>query len=84
MRDPDFKSVLEEATAQLLWEFSRELARLASKAARVLDDAMAPEQEINIRLRAADIVASKLPALLALLDQEQRILRLEDLANGTQ
>lgn len=77
LQDPVFQAALEEATRQALREFSRALVRLAAKAAQALDAALSADQDIQIRLRAADIVTGRLVAVRDLIDIEERLAALE-------
>jgi hypothetical protein len=75
--DAAFQAALAAATAAALKEFSTTLVRLADKAAQALEDALDKEQDIQYRLRAADIVTSKLLVVRELVDLEGRISALE-------
>lgn len=77
--DVVFQAALEEATRQALKEFSTNLVRLADKAVRVLEMALDGPEAIHIqhRLRAADIVTTKLLAVRELVDLEERLSKLE-------
>jgi hypothetical protein len=78
LRDhPPFQKAIDDATRQSLRSFSTVLVRLADKAAGALEDALAPEQQITTRLRAADIVTARLIAIRSLVDLEDRIAQLE-------
>jgi len=79
MADATFQAALEEATREALKEFSRALTRLAAEAVKVLEDAMASKQEMHVRLRAADIVTSRLLAVREQVELEERLTRLEGL-----
>jgi hypothetical protein len=76
--DAAFQAALEAATRQALKDFSTTLVRLAQKAAQALDDALETGQEMNHRLRAADIVTGRLLAVRELVDLEERVKNLED------
>jgi hypothetical protein len=75
--DANFQAALEGATRQALKEFSVNLVRLAHKAAQALDDALGTDQDMQHRLRAADIVTTKLLAVREAVDMEDRLARLE-------
>lgn len=75
--DDRFQAALEEATATALKEFSRALVRLADKAVKALEDALDKEQDISVRLRAADIVTGRMLAVREQADLEERLAALE-------
>lgn len=75
--DEQFKAALEEATRVALKEFSRALVCLTDKAINALEDALAPKQDISVRLRAADIVTGRLLAVREQVDLEERLAALE-------
>jgi hypothetical protein len=75
--DDAFRAALEEGTAAALKEFSRALVRMAEKATAALDDALGKKQEIGVRLRAADIVTSRMLEIRKMVDYEERLARLE-------
>lgn len=79
--DANFQAALEEATAEMLKEFSRGLVRLADKAIGALEAALGSRQRIAVRLRAADIVTARLLAVRELVDLEGRLSALEGSAN---
>ena len=73
-----FQQALTDAEADALAELSRELVRLAGLAAGTLEQAMGDrDATAGQRIRAADIVLSRLLQLRQLVDLEQRIQALE-------
>lgn len=81
MTDELFQAALEEATQAALQEFSRALVRLADSAVEVLEAAMGKRQRMANRLRAADIVTSRLLMVRELVDLESRLAQLEGAMN---
>ena len=80
MRQDDFRSALKTAEAASIENLARELVRLGEKAARTLDEAMTAEDATtSARVRAADIVISKLLQLREMVDLEKRLQTLERL-----
>lgn len=77
--DPVFQAALEDATRQALKEFSASLVRLAQKAVKALESALDSKEAAHLpqRLRAADIVTTKLLAVRELVDIEARLTELE-------
>lgn len=83
--DARFQAALEDATGAAIKEFSRSLVRLTDKAVKVLETAMSSKQKMEHRLRAADIVTSRLLAVRELVNLEERLDALEKLlANQSQ
>lgn len=80
LRQDDFRSALKTAEAASIENLARELVRLGEKAARTLDEAMTAEDATtSARVRAADIVISKLLQLREMVDLEKRVQELERL-----
>ena len=77
LREPDFSAALRAAEADALRGLSRRLAGLGEAAADALRDALDEEQPIGIRLRAADLVTQRGPALAELTDLITRLEALE-------
>lgn len=77
LREPDFSAALRAAEADALRGLSRRLAGLGEAAADALRDALDEEQPIGIRLRAADLVTARGPALAELTDLVARLEALE-------
>jgi len=73
-----FRQALQAAETEALGELSRNLVRLAGKAARTLEDAMDNAEKDGQRIRAADIVLARLLQLRELVDIEQRLQALEE------
>ena len=80
-KQPHFRKALQEAEAQAVASLSAALAALGSKAASALSDAL-DAKDLRLRVRAADIVLGRLLQLRELVELEERIERLEALANG--
>lgn len=79
--DQNFQNALEAATQQALRSFSANLVRLSEKAVKALESALSQRQTIHVRLRAADIVTSRLLAVRELVDLEDRLSALEGAIN---
>jgi hypothetical protein len=78
LRQPHFQAALAEAEAEALVSLSRTLVRLGDKAGRTLESAMDdPDAALSHRIRAADIVLSRLLQLRELVDLEARVCELE-------
>src|SRR3712207_3684792 len=77
--DANFQAALDEGTRQALKEFSTNLVRLAQKAAQALEAALddTNDKHVHYRLRAADIVTSRLLQVRELVDLEARLAALE-------
>ena len=78
LHQAEFRAALQLAETEALDELSRELVRLAGKAARTLERAMDSAELDNARIRAADIVLSRLLQLRELVTIEQRLAALEN------
>jgi transposase-like protein len=78
LRQDDFRVSLKAAEAGAIESLARELVRLGEKAARTLDEAMTAEDATtSARVRAADIVISRLLQLREMVDLEKRVQELE-------
>ena len=77
LRDPRFKAELRQAEGDAMRGLARRLAGLGDLAADVLRDAMDPKSPIGIRLRATDLYVSRGPALLELVNVQDRLDALE-------
>ena len=82
LRDPAFVAALKEAESEALAALSRRIVSQAEKAMAALDTALAQEQDVRTRLRAAEIVLANLLKLRELLDFEQRLAALEAKSNA--
>lgn len=78
LKQPDFSAALRTAESEALRGLSRRLAGLGDAAADALRDALDEGQPIGARLRAADLVTQRGPALLELTDLIERIAALEN------
>lgn len=78
MRDPAFAEALRAAERDALRGLSKRLAGLGDLAADALRDALAPDQPPAIRLRAADLVIQRAPALVEAVDVYERLAALEE------
>jgi len=74
---PHFAAALKEAESQALRDLARQMAGLGTLATNAIRDALQPEQEIGVRLRAAAIVVDRTPVLAELSSLVERIERLE-------
>ena len=77
LRDPRFKAELRQAEGDAMRGLARRLAGLGDLAADAMKDALDPGQPIGIRLRAADLVLTRGPALFELVNLVDRLERLE-------
>lgn len=78
MRDPAFIQGLRDAEALALEAVSRDLLALASKARLAIETVLDDDQAADsIKLRAADVVLTKLLAIRELASLEARITALE-------
>ena len=77
LRQDAFKAELRQAESDALRGLARRLAGLGESAADALKDALDSEQNIGVRLRAADLVLSRGPALFELVNMVERLERLE-------
>lgn len=79
LKQPDFSAALRAAEGEALRSLARRLAGLGGAAADALRDALDEKQPIGVRLRAADLVTQRGPALLELTDLLERVAALEAL-----
>lgn len=78
MREERFRAALNDATRQALEGLSRSLIVLGDKAARTLEEALdAFQTPTGAKVRAADIVLSRILQLRELVDLEARVTELE-------
>ena len=77
LKQDAFKAELRQAESDALRGLARRLAGLGESAADALKDALDSEQNIGVRLRAADLVLSRGPALFELVNLVERLERLE-------
>jgi phage terminase small subunit len=79
MKEEPFKQALKEGAAVAMEGLSRSLVTLGDKAVKALSDALEGDSPLQAgaRVRAADIVLSRLLALRELVDLEARITELE-------
>jgi len=73
-----FQQALRDATADAITGLSTELVRLSRKAAETLEWAMDGAERDGTRVRAADIVLSRLLSIRELHDIEMRLTTLEE------
>ena len=72
-----FKRALAEAEGEALEGLSRALVRLGEKATETLEQAMDGAEKESTKVRAADIVLSRLLQLRELVELEERVNELE-------
>jgi hypothetical protein len=77
LRQEAFSAALRAAEADAMRALARRLAGLGELAADAIADALDPKQPIGIRLRAADLVCSRGPAIIDLVDVQTRLAALE-------
>lgn len=82
LKQPAFRDALREAEGEALRNLARQLAGLGDAAAQALRDALDASQPMAIRLRAADMVTARTPALFELVDLLGRIEALETAVTG--
>ena len=81
LEDPAFGEALKEAEGIALSGLLRGLVGLGEKAVQALSDALGPEQDIRLRLRAGDILLGRLVSYRDLIDLQERIEALESRMN---
>lgn len=80
---PHFRAALAEAEAEALASLSRALVRLGDNATATLEQAMGDDESSwSVKVRAADVVLSRLLQLRELVDLEQRVSELERQLSG--
>jgi len=86
MKEPAFRAALNDASLQALEGLSRTLVNLGEAAARVLQETLDDQTSpAGVRVRAADIVLSRILQLRELVDWDQRLKALErSMTNGTE
>lgn len=80
-KQPTFAEALRDAESAALAGFTRNLLGLGELASQALRDGLAEGEDIRIRLRAADILYSRLLAWRELVDLERRLAALESRYN---
>lgn len=76
---PGFIMAMNDAKAEAMNQLSLSLAALGRKAIKTLDDAMDDQSAgASVRIRAADIVITKLMAMRDMVEFENRLLALEE------
>lgn len=79
MKKPVFRMALQEGTQEALERLSRSLVSLGDKAVKTLRDALDDgSSNASVRVRAADLVISKVIQIRELIDLEERVSRLEE------
>lgn len=81
LKQPAFEAALSEAASAALAGLARRLAGLGDAAADAVEDALAEDQTIGVRLRAAALVIERAPALAEFTTLLERIERLEALSD---
>ena len=83
MKESLFVETLHAAEAQRVQELNWSLIALAKKATKVLEEVLDNAQALDpARIRAADVVLTKLLNLRELVTFEDRIRRLEEVSNA--
>ena len=77
LKDPAFTVELRKVDGESLKRLGRRLLALADQAAKALEDCLAPEQPAGVRLRVAQIVCERGPALSELTAVVERLEALE-------
>lgn len=75
--DPAFMDALQKAEGEALSIVTAGFAGLVGKAMMAVSDGLAEEEDISVRLRAAESVLSRMIQLRELVSIEQRITELE-------
>lgn len=78
LQQTSFRQALVEAEAAALADLQRRLLSLAEKATTALEDALAAD-DLRQRLRAADLVLSRMLQLREAVQIEERLQRLEEI-----
>ncbi len=81
-RQPTFRAALQQAQGDALADMARQLVGLGEQVTQALKDALDAAQPIGVRLKAAELVTSKAPALLQIGDLAERVKQLEAAAAG--
>jgi hypothetical protein len=76
LADPDFQEVYREQRALLLQQTITALQRVGAEAVAVLQDSISPEEEANLRLRAA---RTALEHMFRGVETDRRIKELDDI-----
>jgi phage terminase small subunit len=84
LKQDAFRSALDQAVQESMAALSRNLVALGDKARKALADALDGDSptQAGTRVRAADIVLSRLLQLRELVSLEERVSRLEDSQNA--
>jgi hypothetical protein len=83
MKEPLFVETLHAAEAERVQELNWSLIALAKKATKALEDVLDNAQALDpARIRAADVVLTKLLNLRELVTFEDRLRKLEEVANA--
>ena len=77
MKEERFRLALAGAEREALESLSRALVRLGDTATKTLGDAMTAAESESVKVRASDIVLSRLLQLRELVDLHQRVEALE-------
>ncbi|MBE3143368.1 MAG: hypothetical protein IMZ61_05515 [Planctomycetes bacterium] len=78
MRDQAFKDALKAGAAEALESLSRSLVSMGEKAVKTLEEALTYDLKApGARVRAADVILSRLLQLRELVDLENRVSELE-------
>lgn len=84
LRSDNFRDAIQDATRAALENLSRGLVTLGGNALKVLDNAMIGDSpmQAGARVRAADIILSRLLQISELVDLESRVSTLEKAAKN--
>lgn len=81
MKQQHFRAALREVEAEAMRHLARTMAGLGEQAAAALRDALAEDQDIRVRLRAADLVLNRAVTLHELTSVLDRLERLEEMVD---
>jgi transposase-like protein len=84
MKQDRFRQALAEGERQALESLSRSLVQLGETATKTLKDAMDGACSDSVKVRAANVVLSRLLQVRELIDLDQRLSRLESLLGGSE
>jgi hypothetical protein len=77
LKEPRFNEALRETEALAVQAVARRLVAMADRAVECVATGMDPNEDIRVRLRAADIYFTKAMAWLEVVELERRVAALE-------
>lgn len=83
LSEPEFRKALDDSTRKSLEGISRSLVTLGEKAVKSLEDILDRKSGVMSKVKAADVILSKIIRLYELMNLENRVAALEkELLNG--